>query len=266
MPDISAHEFFFKTFFERFLALEEEDKAPLLLKYEHSLRVLAHVRLLVRSEEFIARAGHAFALLERAALLAALYHDIARFPQFYRWRTFSDKASTNHGRLGVKILKEEKALAREMPELLRLVQSAVILHNRYALPPGLSEETRLVSEAVRDADKVDICRIFAEQLAVDGPRSSVALLSVKDDPALYSPKVTADALARRTASYADLRSVNDFRILLGTWQYALGFAASREALFRAGTLARLLEDLPATLALRSARDQLLADLRNTRRR
>jgi hypothetical protein len=264
MQDISRHERFFKTFFENWLEREREDREPLRLKYEHSLKVLAHARLLAASEEFAAAARRSslpLDLLRRAALLAALYHDLARFPQFFRWRTFVDGLSTDHGRLGVKTLKEEKALAEESSHVRKLTQSAVILHNRHRLPARLPADARLISEVVRDADKLDICRVFAEQLVEGGPRSPVALLRVRDDPALYAPKVLEDALARRVASYGDLRSVNDFRVLLGTWQYDLRFAVSRRKLAEEGNLRALLEGAPLPAPLRPARDRLLADLR-----
>ena len=263
MQDISSHKIFFKAFFESFLAREQEDKAPLRLKYEHSMRVFEHAEQLAGSGEFAAAAALLplpFPLLERAALLAALYHDVARFPQFYRWRTFRDANSVNHGLYGVKILKSAAALKTESPELRRLAQSALVLHNRYHLPPNLPPEIRLIADATRDADKLDICRVFAAHLASGEPRSSTVLLSVKDDPELYSPKVLEDALARRVAAYADLRSVNDFRVLLGSWQYDLRFAFSRKRLAQEGHLQRLLEDLPRFPVFRAVREQLLADL------
>jgi hypothetical protein len=235
----------------------------LRLKYEHSLRVFEHAERLADSGGFAAVAERlplSLSLLKRAALLAALYHDVARFPQFYRWRTFRDKSSVDHGRFGVKVLKSEAALVTESPELRRLVQSALVLHNRYGLPPKLPPEIRLIADVVRDADKLDICRVFAAHLAAGEPRSSTVLLSVKDDPTLYTPKVLEDALARRVAAYADLRSVNDFRVLLGTWQYDLRFAFSRRQMAGEGYLQRLLEDLPPAPAFRAVREQLLADI------
>jgi hypothetical protein len=266
MQDISSHQDFFTAFFESFLAREEEDKAPLRLQYEHSMRAFEHSGRLADSEEFAAAAQALplpFPLLERAALLAALYHDVARFPQFARWRTFRDSDSINHGQFGVKILKAEAALKEESPELRRLVQSAIVLHNRYSLSPKLPPEIRLITEAVRDADKLDICRVFAAHLAEGADRSPTVLLSVKDEPELFTPKVLEDALARRVAGYADLRSVNDFRVLLGTWQYDLRFTFSRRHLAQEGHIQRLLEDLPALPAFHAVRGQLLADLNST---
>jgi len=263
MQDISSHTFFFTAFFESFLAREKEDTAPLRLKYEHSLRVFERCKLLAGSREFtaeMARLPLPLSLLERATLLAALYHDVARFPQFFRWRTFRDTQSINHGQFGVKILKSEGAIKDEDPMLRRLVYSALVLHNRYRLPLKLPPEIRLIADAVRDADKLDICRIFATHLASGEAPSSTVLLSVKHDPDLFTPKVLEEALARRVPSYADLRSVNDFRVLIGAWQYDLRFAFSRGCLAREGHLQGLLEDLPRTPIFHAAREQLLADL------
>ena len=263
MKDISSHKLFFTAFFESFLAREEEDKAPLRLKYEHSIRVFEHSERLVDSGEFAAATKLLplpFPLLERAALLAALYHDVARFPQFCRWRTFRDTNSINHGQFGVKILKSEAALKEESPELRRLVQSALVLHNRYSLPPKLPPDIRLIADAVRDADKLDICRVFATHLASGEARSPTILLSVKDDPELFTPKILEEALARRVPTYDDLRSVNDFRVLLGAWQYDLRFAFSRRSLAQEGHMQRLLDGLPPSPIFHEVREQLLADL------
>ena len=263
MRDISSHKLFFTLFFESFLAREEEDKAPMRLKYEHSIRVLEHVERLAGSGEFADAAKRLrlpLPLLERAALLAALYHDVARFPQFYLWRTFRDTSSINHGLFGVKILKSESALKEESPELRRLVQSALVLHNRYRLPQKLPPEIRLIADAVRDADKLDICRLFATHLATGEARCPTVLLSVKDDPELFTPKILEEALARCVPAYGDLRSVNDFRVLLGAWQYDLRFDFSRRHLAQEGHLQRLLEDLPPSPVFHEVRRQLLADL------
>jgi len=144
--------------------------------------------------------------------------------------------------------------------LRRLVQSALVLHNRYRLPQKLPHEIRLIADAVRDADKLDICKVFAMHLASGEPLCSTVILSVKDDSELYTPKVLEDALARCVPAYADLQSVNDFRVLLGAWQYDLRFAFSRRYLAKEGHLQRLLEDLPGSPVFHAVREQLLADL------
>ncbi|MBR6625116.1 MAG: HD domain-containing protein, partial [Mailhella sp.] len=58
------------------------DAAPLRLKVEHTLKVFEHARRIVES------LGDSISPeLGRASVLAALYHDCGRFPQFKEYRT-----------------------------------------------------------------------------------------------------------------------------------------------------------------------------------
>ena len=42
--------------------------------------------------------------IARAGLLAGLYHDCGRFPQFCQYRTFVDAASVNHAHLSLSLI------------------------------------------------------------------------------------------------------------------------------------------------------------------
>ena len=254
LPDISCHEAWFAAYAAR--EREKEcrrdggDPSPMDLKLHHTMQVLAHARAIV--------AGGRFAPpLDRACLLAALYHDVARFEQYLRWHTFRDRESCNHGQWGVRILKREQRLKDETPAVRKLVLAAVGLHNRFALPAGLPEGMARICHAVRDADKLDILRVMDEHLSGPRPYCPTVVLSLPDDPALHSDKVLDDALAGRVAAYADLKSVNDFRVLLGTWFYDMHFPASRARFVAEGHARRLLTELPATPAYAAARDHLL---------
>ena len=134
--------------------LREHPGDMLRLKREHTYKVLAHARAIVAQEGLASQEG-------RAALLAALYHDTGRFPQYVRWRTFSDAESENHGYLGVHVVKKEHFLTGEPQNIHKWVLTAIALHNRYALP-ALPEPYLTITHAVRDADKLDIMRIMAQ--------------------------------------------------------------------------------------------------------
>ena len=86
------------------------------------------------------------------------------------------------------------------------------------------------------------------------------LLHVEDDPARWSPKVADDVLAGRIARYSDLRYVNDFRLLLGTWMQELRFAATKKALVRSGLMEQVLSQLPDDALLKPAVERLHAML------
>jgi hypothetical protein len=218
----------------------------LALKAEHTLRVLKEARAIAASEP-----AFSAALPRRALLLAALYHDVGRFEQFSRYRTFADAHSCNHGHLGVRVLFQQNFLAGEPQEIRRLVLTAVGLHNRRLLPPGLSGLSRVVTQGVRDADKLDILRIMVESLAAGAVADPVVLMHLADAPESWSPPLLAALEEGRTASFDAMRFHNDFRLLLCTWLYDLAFAGSVRRLREAGHLEVVLSGLAAVPAVQA---------------
>ena len=251
--DIAEHEAWFQGYAGEQRALETGDASPIDLKLRHTLEVLATARAITAEN---APAPE----LARACLLAALYHDVARFEQYRRYRTFRDRESCNHGLMGVKILKREGRLDGERPALRRRVLAAVGLHNRFALPPALPEDMALVTHVVRDADKLDILRVMHENLCGPKPYHPTVVLGLPDDRALVSDTVLRAAREGRVASYSDLTSVNDLRVLLGTWLFDMHFPASRRQFAAAGHARRLVEGLPDDAAYGGIRAELLGRL------
>ena len=256
--DISEHEAWFFDYARRERALETGDAAPIDLKIRHSGEVLATARAIVAECDMTPDQ-------RRACLLAALYHDVARFEQYRRYRTFRDRESCNHGLEGVRILKREGRLDGEAASVRRRVLAGVGLHNRFALPPRLPEEFALVTHVVRDADKLDILRVMHENLSGPRPYHPTVVLGLPDDPALVSEKVLRAARERSVASYSDLASVNDLRVLLGTWLFDMHFPASRRRFATAGHARTLLEGLPRNESYGAVRQDLLQSLAEVER-
>ncbi|MDR3362013.1 MAG: HD domain-containing protein [Desulfovibrio sp.] len=248
--DIRSHERWFANYAAQERAKEREDPAPLDLKFTHTHNVLANARHIVSSENFTQA---------RACLLAALYHDVARFEQYLRYRTFRDRVSCDHGLLGIKILKQERPLNEEHPLVRRLVLAAVGLHNRFRLP-SLPEDLALVTRVVRDADKLDILRVMDEHLSQPGPYSPTVVMSLPDDDTIVSEPILQAALEGCVAAYEDLRSVNDFRVLLGTWFTDMNFTGSRQKFVTDGHARRILQALPANAPYAPVKDNLLKQL------
>lgn len=256
--DIRQHELWFADYVERQYALCEGDDGPMRLKERHTRAVLGYARRMAREEGFAP-------YIVRACLLAALYHDVARFAQYLRYGTFRDRDSRNHGLWGAAILKREGRLAQEDETVRRLVLAAVALHNRYALPASLPEAMARVAWTVRDADKLDILRVMDEHLSGPRPYCPTVVLGLPDAADRVSGKVLEDALNGRVAAYADLLSVNDFRVLLGTWLGDMHFASSRRLFAESPHAVRLLEGLPQEGPYAVARACLLQRLDRVRR-
>lgn len=226
------------------------DPGPLVLKLAHTLRVLS----------IAGQISVDLPMDEKEALaLAALYHDVARFDQYLRFQTFKDARSFNHGFEAVKIIKKHNRLAGLEKKAADQIMCAVALHNRAELPGTLNPELAPGCQVIRDADKLDILRVMSEHLAGPGPRNPTVVLSLPDSPEPGSPELIKKVLAGQVGSYASLRTVNDFRALLGSWFYDLHSRTAKNIFIREGCGAAIVADLPKDSHYGPAREKLLAE-------
>ncbi len=242
-----------KRYARSFLPPDAQGQTNIILKLDHCLRVFQEAQAIVQGETMAEDVA-------RTALWAALFHDIGRFPQYARFASFDDRKSTNHARLGVRVLKQEDLLHELPPPQQKAVLSAVILHNRRFLPPGLPEHMAVPAKVVRDADKLDILAVMLAHLRPDAPKNNVVTLGLRDDPAAYTPAIIDQIMAGRLADYADMVWFNDFRLLLCSWIYDLYFATSRRTLLERGFVEKLLAALPDTANIRQAAAKIRMDL------
>ncbi len=248
--DISSHLAWFTAYAAEKTALEQGDTSPMDLKLKHSLEVLENARHTVEGEGFDPQTA-------RECLLAALYHDVGRFDQYLQYHTFRDKDSCNHGQMGVRVLKAQQRLADESPQTRKLVMAAVGMHNRFALPAKTPDHVALVTNVVRDADKLDILRVMDEHLSGPAPYNPTVVLQQPDDPTVASEAIMKAVRENRVAAYVDLLCVNDFRLLLGTWFFDLHFTSSRRKFLQDGHAQNMLRHMPDSVPQASTRDYLL---------
>ena len=125
------------------------------LKIDHTLRVRDLCADIARS---LGLSGEETSL----ASLCGLLHDIGRFEQWRRYGTFDDGKSADHGDLGAEVLAEDDLIGSFTEADRDTVLYAVRYHNKFALPAAPDARTELFAGIVRDADKIDILRLFAE--------------------------------------------------------------------------------------------------------
>lgn len=122
---------FFKKWFSdysgSFYSSNIEDQKNISLKERHTLEVC----------ENIVTISERLSLDDSQRLLAvtvALFHDVGRFPQYARYKTFRDSISVNHGHLGAEILQEKETLKALSPDEQEVVIKAVRFHNAFSVP------------------------------------------------------------------------------------------------------------------------------------
>lgn len=143
-----------KLAFRNFLKQYDTDDAKIRLKIEHSYKVaelcenIAHLNQCKKEEVEI-------------AWLMGLLHDIGRFEQLRKYGTFDDRISVNHGELGVYILFHQERIRDFIEESNddEILQNVIRYHNAFSVPLDLSEQTMMLCNILRDADKIDILRV-----------------------------------------------------------------------------------------------------------
>ena len=244
-----------KTWFEAFYASQTadapQDATHQELKRLHCYKVLEEARSLAANLDLPPR-------LTNLAAIAGLCHDVGRFPQYRRYKTFSDGASVNHALLGVRSLARHGGLAWLSRRDRTLVRAAIVVHNRRSLPPALlsgrDPEALLLARILRDADKLDITRVMLEHFQNKDAKDAVVFLGKPDIQGQYNPAIVADIMAGRIGNYNDMASTTDFALLLLSWINDMAFPWTRSQFFRRGHVRQLFDQLPVVPQLAAFSD------------
>ena len=236
----------FDRFVEPFLDTDAEANRNIQLKIEHTKKVCAAMELLC--------AGEALSDGEtRIAAAVALLHDVGRFPQYQRWRTFRDSDSDNHARLAVDIIRENRLLGNLAADEQLLIEEAVRFHNLLELPPIFQSPDRRYIDLIRDADKLDIWRVFVELLGQPPEeRASAATLGLPDIPHMVSDSCIAALNAGSIVRLDTVSCFNDFKLLQISWIYDLNCPTARRLLAERGYIPVLAATLPDRSDIRDA--------------
>ena len=229
-----------ETWFEEFTSpfLEREAiRFAVKLKHEHISQVTLEMEALCRSIK-LSDADRCL------ALAIARLHDVGRFPQIDRYGTMSDSRSENHATLALQAMEQAQLLDRLPEREARMIRIAIANHNRPGLKADLDSRTLLFCRLIRDADKLDIWRVFLETDAGGSQADKDTLFH--DMPRLpkVSEAILAPILDGKAAAYSDISSRNDFRILTLSWVFDLNFPHSRKVVAERDYIGRMAANLP----------------------
>ncbi len=217
------------------------------LKEAHTFRVCAAIE----------RIASGLGLSEndfRIASVTALFHDIGRFSQYQKYRTFRDLDSDNHAKLSIWELNRHRVLHTLNFTERQIISLAIFFHNRLRTPRNLDPKTLLHCQLIRDADKVDILRIMAEHFQMaESMRNPVLTLGLGADP-LVREEVYRMLLNGRIMSYSKLKTINEFKVLQMSWVFDINFRPTFEILRERNNIGVLAATLPDTPLLREALD------------
>lgn len=247
--DLEYFKNWFSEYTKSFYSSNEEDQRNIALKIEHTRNVQKNILQIAEGLSLSKER-------RRIAETVALFHDIGRFPQYAEYKTFRDAISLSHGLLGKKTLIAERVLDRLSEDERELICRAVNFHGAFSIPTTFNRDTVFFLKMVRDADKIDIFRVFLEYY--DSPpeeRASATAFGVPDKPE-YSKIMLASLHNKEGASYMHIRTENDFKLMKLSWIYVLCFDESVRLLHDRGLIRKMISKLPQTDEIKAALDVL----------
>ena len=206
----------FADYVKTFQSDVPEDQLNIDLKEKHTRLVC----------EEIIDIGRSLALSDsdlRLAEVTALFHDVGRFEQYARYRSFLDIKTENHALLGIRIIQTNHVLDAIDEETSDLIFYAISNHNRACLTNNGSERQLFFTKLLRDADKLDIWRVVTEYYRDDNGKQNGALeLNLPDTPGI-SEGVYKDLMEGKIVKAEHLINLNDFKLLQIGWVFDLNF-------------------------------------------
>lgn len=225
-----------KEIFENYLDGYDRENDKVKLKIVHTYGVVA------QSTEIARRMGLSEEDRELARIIALL-HDIGRFEQVRRFDSFMPD-TMDHASYGVEMLFGEAQGCP--PHMIRqfveedtwddIIRAAIAKHSDFVLEGISDERTLLHAKIIRDADKLDNCRVKL----VDDFETFMDATAEETGASVISPKVRADALSGRSILSADRQTPMDYWVSYLAYFYDLNFRESLDIVAEKDYVRRLI--------------------------
>ncbi len=228
---------FFDDYSQKIISTAEDAIAEdLLLKKEHSLRVAKLCASLAKKLELNEQES------ELAGLIGLL-HDLGRFTQYEKYKSFDDFQTEDHAVLGVAIIKEQ-AFFLNLPEDDRQnIVEAIESHSKLS-SHSKGKQTSIWGTILRDADKLDIWELSVLNLKRDGSFNLPSISYNLPKTPSVSESIIKNLLSGKPVLKKDLQSVNDFKLMLIAMVYDLNYKASFHILNEKQLISKIYDSLP----------------------
>ena len=229
---------FFDAYSQKLISTADEDISEnLLLKKEHSLRVA----------QLCASLANKLELNEQECELAGLIgllHDLGRFTQFEKHKSFDDSKTEDHALLGIAIIKEQAFFLNLSEDEQQNIVVAIESHNKLFVNSKDKQTTTMWGQILRDADKLDIWELCVLNLKRDGSFNLSSISYNLPKAPSVSESIIKNLLTGKPVLKKDLQSVNDFKLMLIAMVYDLNYKASFHMLNEKQLISKIYDSLP----------------------
>lgn len=225
----------FEEFFQSLTIDSPENQHQFEEIRAHSLRVVANSLLLsnvvLQTEED-----------KRIATVNALFHDIGKASLMSK-NVEALVIQRDHATVSAKIVQQMEFYQTLSADIQLVILKSIESHNKLKLPKLDSEQQTLFARLLRDADKLDIYdssyRFFKEKYGIQ-PVITVDLIKTPD----VSEKILKSILAGKTAAVEDMKTMNDYKLLLISMAFDLNFKYTFRIMSEKQYIQKIYETLP----------------------
>jgi hypothetical protein len=191
---------------------------------------------------------------------AALFHDVGRFEQWQQYGTFRDDRSENHALIALRVLDNQRVLVELLPEEQNLIRQAIRYHNVLHVPEMADHQAMLLTRMLRDADKLDIWRLFVDHFNSPADQQNCSVEWNLPETPGYSNEILADLQRERISSLKCVQNRNDFKLLLLGWAFDINFPHTRQQILQRKYIEQICRLLPQTPEIQNIQVDLTAYL------
>lgn len=226
----------FEENFQSLISDSPESQARVEDVRAHSMRVAGNTAILAQAilqtdeEKYIAE-------------IIALFHDYGRAVLIVQGTESPINIQHNHAALSAKLVQQMEFFTKLPNDVQVIVIKAIEGHNKLKLPKLDNEQQSLYARLLRDVDKLDILeasyRFFKEKNGLQ-PLMTLDLINQVE----VSDKIVKSIMAGKTAAVEDMKSMNDYRLLLLSMAFDLNFKQTFRVLSEKQLIQKIYETLP----------------------
>jgi putative nucleotidyltransferase with HDIG domain len=202
---------------------------------------IVHTYGVVRQAEAIAGRMHLPEEDKQLAQMIALLHDIGRFEQLKRFHSFEPN-TMDHAAYGVHVLFEEGMIRQFIEEDTwdTIIRTAIAKHSDYRLEGITDQRTLLHAKLIRDADKLDNCRVKLEDDTYTLLGASAEEIGAQD----ISPAIYDTVFRNQCILSADRVTAMDYWVSYVAYFFDLNFRESLDIVAEHNYVSRIVRRIP----------------------
>ncbi len=239
----------FEDYFKSLIADSAENQHKIEDIRTHSKHVAANALILAK---FVLQTDEERNLAE----VAALFHDAGKAALIVQGTESPTNIQRNHASVSASLVQEMKFFAKLPADVQTTLVRAIENHNKLKINKLDNEQQLLFARLLRDADKLDILdsayRYFKEKFGVQ-PLMSYDLINNAE----VSEKIIKTILSGKTAAVEDMKTLNDFKLLLISMSFDINFKYTFRIISEKQYIQKIYETLPK-------RDQIIDAYRNVK--